>query len=80
MEAATSRANWTLPEWMEPYRDLIEMDLGGNSIEELMRDETTNGFNNAIRSAMICMGEAKVRLLAGLKEAGALPDSGRDDG
>lgn len=66
-ERVSERANWTLPEWMEPYRDLIEADLGGNSIEELMRDETTNGFNNVIRAALIVMGETKVKMLAALR-------------
>lgn len=67
-----SRTTWTLPEWMEPYREMIEADLGGNSIEGLMRDETTNGHNNVIRAALIVMGETKVRMLARLRAEGKL--------
>jgi hypothetical protein len=32
-EEATPK--WTMPKWMEPYRDLIT-NTGGSSIEELM--------------------------------------------
>lgn len=68
----TNDERWTLPEWMEPYRDVIESDLGGNTIEDLLNDKTTNGFNNTIRSALICMGESKVNMLTRLRKLDAL--------
>lgn len=65
---------WTMPEWMEPYRDLLEADLGGGTIENLLNDRTSNGFNNMIRAALICMADSKVRLLATLHRDGLLAE------
>ncbi len=62
---------WVMPAWMEPYRDLIG-NTGGNPIEELLNDTKTNGFNNAIRAALIVSVESQVRLLTVLHERGLL--------
>lgn len=51
-----------MPEWMEPYRGLIG-NTGGDTVEGMMNDHKTNGFNNAIRSAMIISVDAQVALL-----------------
>ena len=62
---------WVMPEWMEPYRDLIN-NTGGNPVEELMNDHSTNVFVNAPR-AMLCVAVAsQVMLLTHLHEGGAL--------
>lgn len=62
---------WTMPEWMEPYRDLFQ-NTGGNSVENLMRDTTTTAFNNAIRSTLIISVSAQVDLLHRLRSRGML--------
>jgi len=62
---------WTMPRWMEPYRDLFQ-NTGGNSIENLMNDHTTNGFNNSIRSALIISVDSQITLLYRLRNKGML--------
>lgn len=64
---------WTMPEWMEPYRELI-VNTGGNTIESLMNDKTTTGFNNMIRAAIIAAVESQILLLSYLKNAGLLAE------
>lgn len=62
---------WTMPAWMEPYRDMIA-DTGGNPIEELLNDHTTTIFENAPR-AMICVAvKDQVGLLERLNKNGML--------
>ena len=65
--------NWTMPEWMEPFRKLIN-NTGGNSIEELVNDDGTNSnvFNNAPRALICCAVKCQVDLLKSLHKAGAL--------
>lgn len=63
--------DWTMPEWMEPYRDLFQ-NTGGNSIEDLMRDTTTNAFNNVVRSALIISVSAQIDLLHRMHARGML--------
>lgn len=63
-----------MPDWMERYRDMLEADLGGNTVEELLNDTKTNGFSNVIRAALITMADSKVRLLYGLHAKGLLRD------
>lgn len=60
---------WTMPEWMEPYRELFA-NTGGNQIEELMNDRTTNHRNNLIRSALIVAVSSQVALLMKLHSQG----------
>lgn len=62
---------WVMPEWMEPYRDMIR-NTGGNSVESLMNDHKTNGFNNSIRAALIVAVDSQVSLLGALHRAGRL--------
>lgn len=66
---------WTMPEWMEPYRDLIG-NTGGNPIEELMNDDTTHVGNNAVRAALIVSVSSQVRLLHRLRSTGYLDWNG----
>ena len=69
-----------MPDWMEPYRELIESDLGGNTTEELINDHKTNGFNNIVRAGLICMADSKVGLMGRLHVRGLLkPPSGASD-
>ena len=69
---------WTMPEWMEPYRELFQ-NTGGNPIEELMNDHHTNGFNNSIRSALIISVDAQVTLLHRMRHHGMLKEVGVSD-
>ena len=64
-------AEWKMPKWMKPYRDII-CNTGGNSIEELMNDHKTNAFNNVIRAALIVSVNSQVTLLHRLHENGLL--------
>lgn len=63
--------DWTMPEWMEPYRELIR-NTGGNPIEELVNDRTTNAQSNMIRAALIVAVESQVGLLMSLHAKGLL--------
>lgn len=62
---------WSMPDWMEPYREFIG-NTGGNPIEELVNDKTTNGLNNYIRAALIVSVESQVHLLHRLHSQGLL--------
>ena len=60
---------WTMPDWMEKYRSLIN-NTGGNSVEDLVRDRKTNMLINAPR-AMLCVAvKSQVMLLESLHESG----------
>lgn len=71
MSKPRDRPEWKMPGWMEPYRGLIG-NTGGNSIESLMNDKTTNSLNNLIRSALIVSVDAQVTLLRRLHREGRL--------
>lgn len=62
---------WKMPNWMLPYRPLIN-NTGGNPIESLMNDKHTDGFNNAIRSTLIISVESQINLLTMLHDRGML--------
>lgn len=71
-----AKKTWVMPDWMEPCRPMFS-NTGGNPIEELMNDTTTNIFNNAVRAALIVAVDAQVGLLTRLHEAGcAFPMEG----
>lgn len=60
-----------MPAWMESFRDKI-VNTGGNSIEDLMNDHTTNAFNNVIRAGLIVAVKSQVSLLMRLHDDGML--------
>jgi hypothetical protein len=62
---------WTMPEYLEKYRDLI-VNTGGNSIEDLMNDKHTTHFANHVRSAIIVAVKSQIALLESLHERGML--------
>jgi hypothetical protein len=64
------QAPWVMPEWMEPYRDLIG-NTGGNSVEELYNDRTTAQVN-LIRAALALAVRDQVDLLYRLHSRGML--------
>ena len=69
--ASRTRKRWTMPEWMEPYRDMIS-DTGGNPIEDLMNDHTTTAQVNLYRAVFCISTKAQVALLEKLHAAGKI--------
>ena len=70
--ATPKKAPWTMPAWMEKYRPHFS-NTGGNSIEELMNDTSSNGANNLVRSALAIAVESQIILLSRLHDKGLLP-------
>lgn len=69
-------SRWTMPPWMEPYRDKIG-DTGGNSIEDVMNRDP-NEANVIINApvALICVAvKSQVSLLNRLYREGLLMPS-----
>lgn len=62
---------WVMPEWMQPYRELIT-NTGGNQIEELMNDHTANLFSNAPRAMLCVVVKSQVALLTNLHTTGVI--------
>ena len=71
MTKRVQHAEWTMPEWMEPYRNVIT-NTGGNPIEDLMNDHDSNMFNNAVRAALCIAVASQVSLLEKLHNEGRL--------
>lgn len=70
-----SKSQWVMPEQLEPFRELVN-NTGGNPIEELMNDHTTNMGNNMIRAVLIACVESQMSLLSALDEKGLLVRKG----
>lgn len=68
-----TRKKWTMPEWMEPYRELF-CNTGGNPIEDLMNDHDCNIFNNSVRVILIGAVDGQIGLLTRLKDRGMLSE------
>lgn len=68
--------SWKIPDWMKPYRDLIETD--GYTAEGAINcdGKDCNTVVNGPRALMCCEVAAKVRLINKLREAGLLKDRG----
>lgn len=63
---------WTMPEWMEPYRQYLDPLCAGNTVEQLMNEASCTVQINAKRT-LICIGVAAgVALLEALNEDGHL--------
>lgn len=62
---------WKMPAWMEPYRSCIN-NTGGNSVEELMNDHTSNMQNNFVRAALCIAIKSQVSLLNSLHDLKAI--------
>jgi phage-related protein len=70
-DTTPKRETWTMPEWMEPYRQHIA-NTGGNSIEDLMNDQGSTVSNNVIRAALIVSVDSQIILLHRLQKHGFL--------
>lgn len=70
---------WTMPAWMEPYRDLFA-NTGGNHIEDLVNDTASTVGNNVLRAALCVAVESQVALLRRLHAHGYLCPAPGDHG
>lgn len=70
MSTKAKRPAWTMPEWMEPFRDLI-LNTGGNSIEEMMND-TTDSCVNLPRAMLAVCVKSQVGFLSLMQRKGLL--------
>lgn len=77
MEETTSKQEWKMPSWMEPYRELIG-NTGGHSVEELYNDKKTNAQTNLVLAALIISVSDQVSLLYRLKNEGLLKEAGEE--
>lgn len=69
-----TKTDWTMPSWMEPYREDF-VNTGGNSIEELMDDldrDKTMVQTNVVRFVLAVSVSSQVGMLTRLHEAGRL--------
>ncbi len=57
---------WTMPEWMEKYRDSFN-NTGGNSVERLMNNKTSSEVNEVLAVLAIAVS-SQVYLLTALKD------------
>lgn len=62
---------WTMPEWMEKYRGFFN-NTGGNSVEELMNDHSSDMFTNPILAALCISCHSQVALLTKLHADGLI--------
>lgn len=70
----TNSRNWTMPEWMEPYRGLFE-NTGGQSVEDLVNTDGKNAGSNVVNPVLAAMAvsvESQVMMLARLRSNGFL--------
>lgn len=75
-QEAREAAKWTMPEWMESYRDYF-YSTGGNTVEELMNalSDPRLSKTNAVLFTIAMMAEAQVALLTRLHSDGKLTDT-----
>ena len=70
----TTAERWTMPDWMEPYRELIN-NTGGNEVEDLINrlaTETHLASTNIVVFTIAVAVQSQVRLLAILHQEGLL--------
>jgi hypothetical protein len=62
---------WTLPPYLEPFRQHI-LNTGGNELEDLVNDHDTTVFNNAPRAMCCACTKTQIALLIRLHRLGYL--------
>lgn len=67
---AKQRERWTMPSWMEKYRESF-VNTGGNSVEELVNGNTKFQVNFVL-AALEVGAQSQVGLLQRLHRNGAL--------
>lgn len=63
--------HWVMPEWLEPYCDLIA-ETGDQSVEEVMNDWSSGFHDNYMRAARLMAVNAQLELLQRLRDEGLL--------
>ena len=72
-------ADWTMPEWMEPYREFIG-NTGGNEIEDMVNGNASPIINLPLSTLQACV-KSQVSMLLRLHEARMFaPTTGETDG
>ncbi len=61
---------WTMPEWMEPYREYIR-NTGGNVIEDMVNGNANPLVNLPLSTLQACV-KSQVSMLEGFHRAGKL--------
>lgn len=69
---AAKRAQWTMPDWMEPYRQYIA-NTGGNSIESMMNGDADPLINLPLSTLQACV-KSQISLLYVMHDKGMLPE------
>lgn len=68
---------WVMPDWMEPYRQMLESTAGGNTVEEMIKRFRTETYLIRTNLPVYLMAhgvDMQVRLLLQLRAAGKLED------
>lgn len=74
MAQKTKPPVWKMPAHLERFRDMVN-NTGGNSIEELMNDHSSDVFNNAPRALLCVAVKSQIALLERLYKEGCLRDT-----
>ena len=67
------RPQWTMPAWMEPYREMI-VNTGGNPVEEMVNGDADPMINLPLSTLQACV-KSQVSLLNHLHNEGLLTNS-----
>lgn len=70
MSAVKKVAPWTMPDWMEPYRESI-INTGGNSVEDMMNGNADPFINLPLSTLQACV-KSQVGMLGLLHKRGVL--------
>jgi hypothetical protein len=72
MSKLSAKRIYVVPDWMPQYFPLFS-NTGGNSVEELLHDDSTTPFANVVRYLLIIAVRSQFDLLMALNKQGALP-------
>jgi len=65
--------HWTMPAWMEPYREHI-VNTGGNAIEDMVNGDASPLINLPLSTLQACV-KSQVALLIRLREVHLLAEA-----
>lgn len=71
MSASVRRKRWTMPTWMEKYRDCI-VNTGGNDVEEMVNGHADPLTNLPLSMLQACV-TSQVAMLNLLRQNGHIP-------
>ncbi len=70
MKTNQAKSKWSMPGWMEPYRDFFN-NTGGNSIEDLANGNSSPAINSILFTLETCV-RSQIQLLCTLHKEGRL--------